>query len=484
MPDAWFVERKQFICQTANNLYRDDNPAYHFLSANEKDMLYDGLVEAYKEAAETETMYVAIKTLCCGGACGGILYQRELFAVMRNQARRTIQERPCKDGRAWFLEFPVEILGEIRRYLTTTDFINWRRADRWIALSRLPPPEPSHDWKAIMLRRHPGILHDSLAILVRLAQIIYDDDLPVFVYQWEAPLNDPVVRGVKTTPGFWHEDHLQQHGYAAGLEEVIAMAGATRIYTFLVNIKAIRDHSKTRDAYMVDTAARYARMDFIYNTLKWRKDALLARLYNWKIRDGGDNRLDHPVVQMVKHGHYAQVKCFVDYWMAHGTPLPDMILRACCAYGDLDTLSQFKDKCSRDMIRFTLKEGTVATGLIWLQTHRPDLFVGKKAVGKHVRYIVAVALRQAAVPILNWLVEFNYLKLASDAYMLRVLAIKRGQTRALDWLMAVKALDIERDGQDVYDHTTKCGQLGVLRWLKDKYKKRVPEDKWPGWVLL
>ena len=92
MTAAWFGEKREVIQMAANETFAQDNLDWHWLNAGERANMYTGLVDAYKEAVVTRTMFVRVKAPCCNGTCGGIVYQRELLVAMRHQARCTVRE--------------------------------------------------------------------------------------------------------------------------------------------------------------------------------------------------------------------------------------------------------------------------------------------------------------------------------------------------------------------------------------------------------
>jgi len=104
------------------------------------------------------------------------------------------------------------------------------------------------------------------------------------------------------------------------------------------------------------------------------------------------------------------------------------------------------------MIHHTLKEGTTTAGLYWLQTHRPDLFMGRNGLSRKPQRLIGLGLQ--------------------------------GQPAIMDWLVAFDYLNVVRDGQMMAAYCKTQRRHKALAWVVRTYKAQVKESEWPDWFRV
>lgn len=439
MGALWFETNRMTIREATDAAFTDI--ACHGLTSSQRDTWFAPLVLAYQVAAESRAMSVPVQHPCCArnlDACGTRHYQRTMLIVVRDMAWQAIMQ--YNNEKARLIELPNDMLRLIMGHLSWTDKMAWRHADP-LVWRVFPPPRPSCNWRKLVEQYH--VDKDVISMLIPLCQPTHDDDLVHFKRMW-------------MDPGVSH----RSMGSNSALREIMGMGGATRVYRYLI----LKGYMSPQERYgqftfwnneMVNAATAHGRMPFIHTTLAWSPDELFNYLRDWTRRlVYNEKRTRHPVVLMAKNRHFDQVAWFVNLCKERNKEVSDLILQACCAYGDLDTLAQFPERCTVVMIHYTLNAGTSAAGLCWLQTHRPDLFLKSKAFKKNKeRVLLSMATKRAAPAVLAWLLEFGY-------------------------------LDMTRDGRHIYEHAKQNMYTRTLHWLKDVYTRETPREEWPAWLVF
>jgi hypothetical protein len=362
-----------------------------------------------------------------------MVYERVMTS--KNEEARALFQSP---------DFPREMINEIMRRLTVTEKQRWRHADPMV-FRLFPTPSPSINWSAMV--KHHGDDANLQTIITALCQPVYDDDIRELKRAWPA---------VEQLPDKWGLTNKR-----LALMEAVAMGGATQSYKFLSRGTIYEKVHQRNARYdtdvdrMVDTAAAHGQMSFIQGTLGMTPTDLLEHLLNWdpNARERFHRRMRHPVVRMANKRQFSHVAWFISGCMEKGRQVPTIVLRACCAYGDLDTLSLFKEQCNAEMINYTLLTGTSSTGLVWLQTHCPHLFTKSMRLYQKRHGLLKCAARRGSPAVLQWLLEFDY-------------------------------LDLKRDGRMVYDIAMHKKYVRVQQWFKRVYAKQFPaQEDWPKWLL-
>lgn len=437
MADAWFETHRCAICKATDAAFSDVK--CHALPPNGRDVWFSPLVQAYQVAAATRAMCVPVQHPCCAknlDACGARHYQRTMLIAMRALAWQTAMQVNNKKARC--IELPCDMLREIANRLTKTEYRAWRHADPRVR-ARFPPARASYNWRKIVEKYHTDT--NIVDHVIQLCQPAYDDDLVSFMRMWLEPV------------------YAKQSRWTHALREVVGMGGATQIYRYLTG-KNYMAPQNTYDKYVfydtmiIDAAVAHDKRVFIHSTLGWASSTLFRYLIQWSRNDNhhGTHGQRNPLVLAAKNRHFALVAWFVTQCKEYHSEVPSPILQACCAYGDLDTLAQFPERCTVDMIHYTFMTGTSAAGLVWLQTHRPDLFLKDKAFKKH-KALIGMATKRSAPAVLAWLLDMGH-------------------------------LDMARDGRHLYEHAAKNKYTRTLRWLEEVYTRDTPREEWPTWLVF